>query len=166
MDRFVISDLEKEESNRFYQQITFDKYGCEKHTHSRKVSIDMKKDMEMAFVRLFGKDKGVTFDSSSTQGTLVDGIHRGNDHEDYNKNLCLRIDLQGINTGKENNDVSGKRLANVQIQLNKSKWFKEKVPSTIAQVHFECGKEIPKDRVIEAFERSWKDMKAIYVYIP
>lgn len=166
MDRFVISDLEKEESNRFYQQITFDKYGCEKHTHSRKVSIEMKTDMKMAFVRFFGKDKGVTFDSSSTQGTLVDGIHRGNDREDYNKDLCLRIDLQGINKGKEKGVVD-KKLANVQIQLNKScKWFKEKVPSTIAQVHFECGKEIPKDRVIEAFERSWKDMKAIYVYIP
>lgn len=41
MDRFVISDLGKGESNRFYQKITYDKYESEEHLYSRKVSREM-----------------------------------------------------------------------------------------------------------------------------
>lgn len=52
------------------------------------------------------------------------------------------------------------KVANVQIQLNK----KER-PSTIAQVHFQCGVDIPKDVIIQAFERSWTDKKIIYVFL-
>lgn len=112
--------------------------------------------MKKAFETLFGEEKGVTFDSSSTQKTLVGG---------GKNDLCLKIDLQDTNPQREPR-VTGKRLANVQIQLNKScESFKDGVPSSIAQVHFQCDEEISKDRVIEAFEKSWKSRKAIYVYI-
>lgn len=168
MDRFVLSDLEKGEikTDRFYQQITHDKRGDPRYINSRKVTNRMIKDMEDAIERLFGKDDGITFDPKATQKTLVDGVHHGNSREGYNSNLCLRIDLQGINTGKEK-EVSGKVLANVQIQLNDAsiKGLKKDDPTTIAQVHFQCGTNIPKDRVIEAFQKSWTGRKVMYVYV-
>lgn len=120
------------------------------------VNHKMKDDMKDAYVRLFGKGTGYEFIYPSKQTTLVDGIKR-NSHKGYNSDLCLRIDLQDTHI----EDIAGKemKVANVQIQLNK----KER-PSTIAQVHFQCGVDIPKDVIIQAFERSWTDKKIIYVF--
>lgn len=116
------------------------------------VTNKMKDDMMDAYVRLIGKDTGYEFIYPSKQTTLVDGIKRNS-----REGLCLRIDLQDTHI----EDIAGKemKVANVQIQLNK----KER-PSTIAQVHFQCGVDIPKDVIIQAFERSWTDKKIIYVF--
>lgn len=167
MDQFEVSDLKKGEikTDRFYQKITHDKREDPSNIHSRKLTNSMIEDMEEAIERLFGEDDGITFDPRATQGTLVDGVHYRNSREGYNRNLCLRIDLQGINKGTEK-EVSGKVLANVQIQLNASiKGLKKGDPTTIAQVHFQCGKNIPKDRVIKAFQDSWTGRKVMYVYV-
>lgn len=120
------------------------------------VTNKMKDDMKDAYVRLIWKGTSYEFIYPSKQTTLVDGIKR-NSREGYNSDLCLRIDLQDTHI----EDIAGKemKVANVQIQLNK----KER-PSTIAQVHFQCGVDIPKDVIIQAFERSWTDKKIIYVF--
>lgn len=140
---FEISDLGKPkvDDKRFHYNVTN----------------KMKDDMKDAYIRLIGKDIGYKFAYPSKQTTIVDGIKR-NSREGYNSDLCLRIDLQDTHI----EPVAGKemKVANVQIQLNK----KER-PSTIAQVHFQCGVDIPKDEIIRAFEKSWTEKKIIYVFV-
>lgn len=120
------------------------------------VSNRMKKDMDDAFIRLLGKDDSFEFTFGTKQGTIVDGAKK-NSRPGYNSDLCLRIDYQDSFT----ETVAGKKMeiANIQIQLN------QKIrPSTIAQVHFQCGVKIPGDVIKRAFEKSWTEKKIIYVY--
>lgn len=120
------------------------------------VSRKMKDDMDDAFIRLLGKDDSFEFTFGTKQGTIVDGVKK-NSRPGYNSDLCLRIDIQDTFT----ETVAGKKMeiANVQIQLN------QKIrPSTIAQVHFQCGVKIPGDVIKRAFEKSWTEKKIIYVY--
>lgn len=127
----------------------------DKKTFYYDVSNKMKKDMSDAYVRLLGKNGSFEFTFGTKQGTIVDGAKK-NSRSGYNSDLCLRIDIQ--DTFKET--VAGKeiKIANIQIQLN------QKIrPSTIAQVHFECGVNIPGDVIKRAFERSSTD-NIIYVY--
>lgn len=97
-----------------------------------------------------------SFTLRNKRPSIVDG--KKTSRPENNRDLCLRIDLQDTHI----EEVAGKEMkdANVQIQLNK----KER-PSTIAQVHFQCGVDIPKDVIIQAFERSWTDKKIIYVFL-
>ena len=127
----------------------------EKRFHS--VSGKMKDDVKYAITRLLGKDGYFVFDTTKNGGiTLIDGGKK-NSREGYNRDLCLRIDLQDTHTEKINGrDI---RFANVQIQLN----IKDR-PSTIAQVHFECGQDIPENLIRGAFDRSYTEKKIIYVY--
>lgn len=120
------------------------------------VTNEMKDHMRDAYIQLLGKDGGVVFAANGGQKTLVSGVYR-NHHDGYNQELCLRIDRQGTHTERVGNrDI---QFANVQIQLNQPNR-----PSTIAQVHFQCGLEIPGDSIRNAFEKSWKEKKIIYVY--
>lgn len=143
VDDFEISDLGKPKVDvkRFYYEVTN----------------KMKEDMKDAYDRLIGR-KGTAYEFiyPSQQKTIVDG--KKTSRPENNRDLCLRIDLQDTHI----EEVAGKemKVANVQIQLNK----KER-PSTIAQVHFQCGVDIPKDVIIQAFERSWTDKKIIYVFL-
>lgn len=116
----------------------------------------MKDDVDDAFIRLLGKDDFFEFTFGTKQGTIVDGVKK-NSRPGYNSDLCLRIDIQDTFT----ETVGGKKMeiANIQIQLN------QKIrPSTIAQVHFQCGVKIPGDVIKRAFEKSWTEKKIIYVY--
>lgn len=120
------------------------------------VSNKMKKDMDDAYLRLLGKDDYFQFTFGANQGTIVKGEKR-NSLPGYNTALCLRIDMQ--DTFIENIAGKNMQIANIQIQLN------EKIrPSTIAQVHFQCGVDIPGDVIRCAFETSWTKKKNIYVY--
>lgn len=74
---------------------------------------------------------GYKFSYKSKQGTIVDGKQRRSHRE-----LGLRIDIQEYFMETINDE--DRQIANVQIQLNG-----EKRPSTIAQVHFQCGETIP-----------------------
>ena len=127
----------------------------EKRFHS--VSGKMKDDVKDAITRLLGKDGYFVFDTTKNGViTLVDGVKK-NSREGYNRDLCLRIDLEDTHIEK----INGReiRFANVQIQLN------EKIrPSTIAQVHFVCGQNIPEDVIRQTFERSYTETRIIYVY--
>ena len=117
----------------------------------------MKDDVEDAITRLLGNEEYFFVDPlQKGNNTLVDGAKR-NSREGYNRDLCLRIDLQSINTEKVNGKEN--KFANVQIQLN----IKER-PSTIAQVHFVCGQNIPEDVIRRAFKRSYTERRVIYVY--
>lgn len=143
VDDFGISDLGKPKVDikRFHYDVTN----------------KMKEDMKDAYDRLIGR-KGTAYEFiyPSQQKTIVDG--KKTSRPENNRDLCLRIDLQDTHI----EEVAGKemKVANVQIQLNK----KER-PSTIAQVHFQCGVDIPKDDIIQAFKRSWTDKKIIYVFL-
>lgn len=75
--------------------------------------------------------EGYKFSYEWKQGTIVDGKQRSS-----RKELCMRIDIQEY--FMEAIDGEDRKIANVQIQLNG-----ERRPSTIAQVHFQCGETIP-----------------------
>lgn len=126
------------------------------------VSNEMKEDMNVAYIRLLGKENKFMFGKSRC--TIVSGKPSHNPDEDYKKDLCVRIDLQGT----FENNIAGRRInfANIQIQLNKKKIKKksEKDPTTLAQVHFQYEVDIPEDVIKSAFERSWTERKIIYVY--
>lgn len=133
-----------------------DKPKVNEKTFHYDVSNRMKKDMNDAYVRLLGKDDSFEFTYGTKQGTIVDGAKK-NSRPGYNSDLCLRIDIQDSFT----ETVAGKKMeiANIQIQLN------QKIrPSTIAQVHFQCGVKIPGDVIKDAFKKSWTEKKYIYVY--
>lgn len=151
MKGFVISDLGKKEVGE--------------GTFHYDVSKTMKEDAKDALKRLFKKKTTLFFDFGVGGRTLVKGS-KMNSWPGFNRDLCLRIDLQKIHPEKiEQKTHTGKKeerevkFANVQIQLNV-----KKRPSTIAQVHFECGKKIPKDVTECAFEKSMQYKKIMYVF--
>lgn len=115
-----------------------------------KVTNKMKDDMKEAIGRLGG---GYKFSYKSKQGTIVDGKQRGPRRE-----LGMRIDIQEY--FMEAIDGEDRQIANVQIQLNGAKR-----PSTIAQVHFQCGETIPDKILSCAFEKSFEMKKIMHVYI-
>lgn len=118
----------------------------------------MKDDMNDAYIRLLGgSNTFVVQFGVNVRGTTLVKPDKFNSRKGFNSHLCLRIDLQDLHVEK----VGGREMqvANVQIQLND-----QTRPSTIAQVHFQYGLEIPGDIVRRAFERSWNEKKIIYVY--
>lgn len=123
--------------------------GKSERFHS-KVTNKMKDDMKEAVGRLGRRYK---FSYKSKQGTIVDGKQRSSRRE-----LGMRIDIQEYFL--EAIDGEDRQIANVQIQLNG-----EKRPSTIAQVHFQCGETIPGNVLSCAFEKSFEMKKIIHVYI-
>lgn len=122
------------------------------------VTSEMKRDMKEAIGRLVGKDAGYTFSyrSNPSHITIVDGKKR-NSLEGFNRDLCLRIDIQ--NCFERTVENKKRKFANVQIQLNGVR----KRPTTIAQVNFECGVNIPEESIRRAFEKSWKEKTILFV---
>lgn len=132
----------KEPETRFYYNVTN----------------EMKRDMEEAIGRLIKNNTGYKFsyNSSTSHRTIVDGKKKGS-REGFNRDLCLRIDIQGY---FEKEFYKKPRVfANVQIQLN----GKRTRPTTIAQVNFECGDEIPAKYIRSAFVNSCKEKKILFV---
>lgn len=120
-----------------------------------------KEDAHEAFKKLLGKDKNYAFFTSSIgRGKKLVEIEGKNNHRPG-----VRIDVQ--EDFKE--EIGGRQIdfANVQIQMNMSS---KGTPTSIAQVHFEYGVNIPGETIQEAFERSLKALpeeeakKIIYVY--
>lgn len=93
------------------------------------------------------------FSYKSKQGIIFDGKQRSSRRE-----FSMRIDIQEYFL--EAIDGEDRQIVNVQIQLNE-----EKRPSSIAQVHFECGETIPDKVLSRAFENRFEMKKIIHVYI-
>lgn len=120
----------------------------------------MKRDMEEAIGRLIKNNTGYKFSykSSTSHHTVVDGKWQGS-REGFSRDLCLRIDIQGY--FKKEFNKKPREFANVQVQLNE----KRARPTTIAQVNFECGEEIPAEFIKRAFDVSCKEKKILFVVL-
>lgn len=133
----------KEPKTRFYYDVTN----------------EMKRDMEEAIGRLIKNNAGYKFSyRSSTSHHTVDDGKKTDSREGFNRNLCLRIDIQGY--FKREFNKKPREFANVQVQLNGKTGR-----TTIAQVNFECGHEIPEERIRRAFDVSCKEKKILFVVL-
>lgn len=128
-----------------------------------RVGKEVKRDMDEAIKRLIGNNAGYTFNycsnscNAATACSLVDGKKRS-PHEGFNRDLCLRIDIQEF--FKEVVENKTREFAKVQIEENRSWKY-----GIIAQVNFECGEEISAECIRRAFEVSCKERKTLYVVI-
>lgn len=156
--QFVIKDLEqvtKEKGVAMKNPVVAGKKRFHDPTNAEK------KDARDAIEELLGEEKNYAFFTSHTGGgkKLVE-IKGKNNHRPG-----VRIDVQ--EDFKE--EIGGRQIdfANVQIQMNK---ISKGTPTSIAQVHFEYGVNIPGETIQKAFVKSLdadheKESKTIiYVY--
>lgn len=140
---FCIEDPNKgkESEKRFYNDVTN----------------KMKGDMGEAIGRLIKNNTGYKFSykSSTSHHTVVDGKWQGS-REGFSRDLSLRIDIQGYFEREFYKKT--REFANVQVQLNGKTGH-----TTIAQVNFECGYEIPAECIRDAFNDSCKEQKILFV---